>query len=264
MAVSEKIYMEYRSLLSRIDLLQKEISTFPEGELACRKNGEYMKFFRLQGDKTIYLCKKERQLASDLALKKLKEMQLGGLLKEKEEISRLIKLEQKNQHEIDTILNKDSRYCSLLQKRLDQEFMSSEQVLCKWVSEEYQKSTQHPEHLIYKTMAGVMVRSKSEVIIANALFTNKIPFRYEAALPIGEIIYYPDFTIKHPVTEEIFYFEHFGMIDKAEYLSRSMRKIEDYISVGIIPTQNLICTFETSANPLDSNYIQRIIELYFY
>ena len=49
---------------------------------------------------------------------------------------------------------------------------------------QYKCNPSHPENLIHKTMQGHLVRSKSEVIIANTLYMNQIPYRYENQLEI--------------------------------------------------------------------------------
>lgn len=62
------------------------------------------------------------------------------------------------------------------------------------------------------------MRSKSEAMIVKVLKQNKIPYRYEAKLLFGDIEMYPDFTIRHPKTGQWFYWEHFGLLDKADYV----------------------------------------------
>src|SRR5690348_14549875 len=53
------------------------------------------------------------------------------------------------------------------------------------------------EYRIHRTLADVMVRSKSEVIIANMLFDREIPFEYEKPLYAKDGSFYlPDFTIQ--------------------------------------------------------------------
>ncbi len=54
----------------------------------------------------------------------------------------------------------------------------------------------YEEGKIHRTLTDFMVRSKSEVIIANMLAERDIPFRYEVALyaPDGTF-YLPDFTV---------------------------------------------------------------------
>ena len=123
----------------------------------------------------------------------------------------------------------------------------------KWRSEAYETNHSHPENLIHTTLAGHKVRSKSEVIIANLLYTNRIPYRYEAALQLNEYTVYPDFTILHPVSNKIFYWEHFGMMDKNPYCDTACNKLKTYCYNGIFPSLQLITTYETSKHPISSD-----------
>jgi hypothetical protein len=61
-----------------------------------------------------------------------------------------------------------------------------------------------------------MVRSKSEVIIANMLFDRDIAFEYERPLyaPDGSF-YLPDFTITW--RGERYFWEHLGLLERDEY-----------------------------------------------
>ena len=77
----------------------------------------------------------------------------------------------------------------------------------------------HPEKLVVPTVTGEMVRSKSEAMILMLLEYSGIPYRYECRLDIDRKAYYPDFTIRHPYTGEIFYWEHVGMLDDPSYRS---------------------------------------------
>jgi hypothetical protein len=74
----------------------------------------------------------------------------------------------------------------------------------------------YEEGKIHSTLASYMVRSKSEVIIANMLFERDIPFRYEAPLFAKDGTFYlPDFTITW--NGEEWYWEHVGRLDLEEY-----------------------------------------------
>ena len=95
------------------------------------------------------------------------------------------------------------------------------------------------------------------------LFVNKIPFRYECELQLGEIFIYPDFTIRHPKTGEIYYWEHFGRMDDSKYNKNVPSKLQLYISNGIIPSIQLITTYETIENPLSSEKVESLIREYF-
>lgn len=69
---------------------------------------------------------------------------------------------------------------------------------------------------IHEALTGDMVRSKSEVIIANLLHEREINFWYEKPLlaPDGTL-YLPDFTIQH--RGELYFWEHLGLLSKPEY-----------------------------------------------
>lgn len=67
------------------------------------------------------------------------------------------------------------------------------------------------------------------------LLTNKIPFRYECELQLEETTLYPDFTLRHPLTGQVFYWEHFGMMDNPNYCRNATTKLQLYFSHGIIP-----------------------------
>jgi hypothetical protein len=52
----------------------------------------------------------------------------------------------------------------------------------------------YEEKLIHRTSRREMVRSKSEVIIADRLAAHGIDYTYEQPLTIGNVTKYPDFT----------------------------------------------------------------------
>jgi len=72
------------------------------------------------------------------------------------------------------------------------------------------------EGKIHRTLADIMVRSKSEVIIANMLFDREVAFEYEKPLyaPDGSF-YLPDFTIHW--RGERYFWEHLGLLAREEY-----------------------------------------------
>lgn len=68
---------------------------------------------------------------------------------------------------------------------------------------------------LYQTLSGDMVRSKSEVIIANILYERQIPFQYEAPLVVDGQCYSPDFTISW--AGKTYYWEHLGLLEQEQY-----------------------------------------------
>ena len=69
---------------------------------------------------------------------------------------------------------------------------------------------------IHQTLSGDVVRSKSEVIVANILYQSGIPFQYEKPLFAPDRSWrLPDFTIDWQGYEH--YWEHLGMLDRDDY-----------------------------------------------
>jgi len=90
---------------------------------------------------------------------------------------------------------------------------------------------------IHITARGEAVRSKSEVIIANLLHSEKIDYHYESPLEIYGVTKYPDFTIEDDDTGKKYYWEHCGMLGDVVYKRRWERKKAWYRDQQILPYQ---------------------------
>lgn len=234
-------------LQTQCDSLRNKLSTFPEGELSIQKNGTYHRWVIKKEEQSVYCPKSNRSLAKIMALKKYYSLLL---LDAEEELSLLNSYKKKSASpsrsgalSASDLLSESSPYYELLQSHFSKDKL--------------------PENLIHTTLAGHKVRSKSEVIIANLLYTNRIPYRYEAALTLNELTVYPDFTILHPATQQLFYWEHFGMMDKSTYCDAACNKLKSYCYNGIFPSMQLITTYETGKTPIRSEQVQQIITQYF-
>lgn len=129
-----------------------------------------------------------------------------------------------------------------------------------WSKEPYEKSKLWPDALKHKSQNGVLVRSKSEAMIASQLENHNIPYRYEQRLDTPDQSFYPDFTILNPEDNQIIYWEHFGLMDDEDYRKSVGNKLDAYFSVGIFQWDNLITTYETKRRPLDAQKVRRIIK----
>jgi hypothetical protein len=89
--------------------------------------------------------------------------------------------------------------------------------------------------LVHRTENGELVRSKSEVIIANALRSRDVKYLYEHDLVLGESVRYPDFTIEDSDSGKTYYWEHLGMLGDPAYDERWARKLTAYRDAGILP-----------------------------
>ncbi len=123
------------------------------------------------------------------------------------------------------------------------------------------------EHLIHRTARGEMVRSKSEVIIANALAANGIDYAYERSLTIEGVTKYPDFTIEDMESGQTLYWEHCGMLHVPSYRRRWEEKLAWFRTHGILPHHEgkgakgtLIITRDEPNGSIDSAKITKLID----
>lgn len=249
---------EYNRLDSLIIDIQEKLKIFPKGKLSCSisKKG-HSKWYQTFGKSRNYIPKANRLLAERLAVKTYFLCLLEDSIAERTALKFYL-----NHHKF----TKESEQLLLhpeFQKLLAPYYTPLSKELSDWAQAEYQHNPNHVKHLTFNAISGAKVRSKSELLIDMILYTNNIPFRYECPLQLGDITLHPDFTIRHPKTGEFFYWEHHGRADDPHYAPRIGQKIQTYIANGIIPTINLINTYETLDHPLDSATIQEIVDKYF-
>ncbi len=142
--------------------------------------------------------------------------------------------------------------------------ISDDEYIKRWQAVEYTGKLFADESQEIITERGERVRSKSEKIIADKLYALGIPYRYEYPLILeGNIKIYPDFTIlKMPAKEEV-YLEHFGMMDKSEYVANVLYKLSTYERNGIYLGVNLFITYETSKITLNTRTLDGLIKKLF-
>jgi len=124
------------------------------------------------------------------------------------------------------------------------------------------------EGLIHRTRAGDCVRSKSEVIIADLLYSKGIDYSYELPL-LGKdgLLRYPDFTIVDDASGQTVYWEHLGMMHVRPYRERWQRKLEWYGEQGILPRDEgggpsgvLVTSEDDVQGAIDSQRVERLID----
>lgn len=120
----------------------------------------------------------------------------------------------------------------------------------------------YEEKLIHKTIRGELVRSKSEVIIANALYNHNLDYVYEPELVLEGKVYRPDFKIEDADTGDVWYWEHCGMMDNPKYKKFWENKKAFYKKNGIEEDKNLIVTYDEDG-AFDSQKLEEIIKKIF-
>jgi len=248
---------ESKRLEKEIEMLSQQIEGLPKGKISISHTGKYTKWYHIIDKAKSLISKRNRILASQLATKKYLVYLKSDLEQEKNAIDfylRHHKMEKKAD-----ILYSRKEYEELISPH----FKPTSKELLHWMNSPYEKNMTHQEMLVHKTISGNTVRSKSETIIDTFLFKNKISFRYECILELNGIMIFPDFTIRHPQTGAVYYWEHFGMMDDARYSKNVGAKLQLYINNGIIPGIQLITTYETKEEPLSIEYVEKLIEYYF-
>ncbi len=109
------------------------------------------------------------------------------------------------------------------------------------------------EHLIHRTEKGHLVRSKSELVIANMLFQLGIPYEYErvceGTTAPGRLR--PDFSFV-TADGDLIIWEHLGMLSRPDYKRGWDWKCEWYTRNGFVEGKTLFISTEDAQNGLDS------------
>ena len=111
----------------------------------------------------------------------------------------------------------------------------------------------YAEHLIHRTQKGHLVRSKSELVIANMLYQMGIDYEYERVYEgtsePGRMR--PDFSFVTPDGELIIW-EHLGLLDRPDYKRGWKWKHNWYKQNGFTDGESLFTSTEDTENGLDS------------
>lgn len=232
------------SLDNRINWLEREITCTQKSLEAITEEGTIyptqkdgnVKWYVWKNGRREYLSKKNDKEIRNLVNKKYLELYLKDTINE----LKLLETNRKARKKYKT---------DYAQKMLMQKHYSSI-LLAVDKKEDEKPQILNPEALKFYTKMGIIVRSKSEVIIATALYDNNIKFEYEKPFKSSNGIYYPDFTIEKK-NGDIILWEHLGLIDNPDYRNKAYRKILKYNENGYYQGKNLILTYETAESPLD-------------
>lgn len=113
------------------------------------------------------------------------------------------------------------------------------------------------ERLIHRTLRGEMVRSKSELVIANHLHGEFMEYQYERPLERNGDRKLPDFTFISPAGDEVVW-EHLGLLHQADYADAWASKKKWYWAHGFREDQNLFWTADDKKGGLDSTAVAAV------
>ncbi len=111
----------------------------------------------------------------------------------------------------------------------------------------------YAEHLVHRTEKGHLVRSKSELVIANMLHRMEIDYEYErvcdGTTEPGRLR--PDFSFVTP-DGDLIVWEHLGMLDRPDYKRGWDWKQRWYERNGFVKGETLFTSCERTGQGLDS------------
>jgi len=180
---------------------------------------------------------------------------------------RVVVLHQGDLSELRTLATDDNaviprRFTNLFEKQNSEMLPSPVQVNGKWMDEK----------LIHRSRRGTPLRSKSEVIIDDALAAHGVVAGYEIPFHStdGKEHRLPDFTIDDQAMGRVILWEHCGMLADEGYRSRWESKLQWYRANGVLPLEEgggeratLVVTQDDERGGIDGRQIDDLIQQLF-
>ena len=150
------------------------------------------------------------------------------------------------------------RFTNLFEKQDPQMLPAPVEVNGKWMDEK----------LIHRSRRGTALRSKSEVIIDDALAAHSVVAGYEVPFYSrdGKHHRLPDFTVDDQAMGRTILWEHCGMLTDEEYRKRWQRKLQWYRDNGVLPLEEgggergtLVVTQDDERGGIDGRQIDALI-----
>ena len=239
--------------------LDSELAGMPAGNLRICKSNNRTQYYHHKSDSIqdhgTYIPVAQHDLAGQLA-QKAYDRKVYDLVSRRLRQLTLITKDYKDD-EIEEIYRKMTNERKNLVTPVEK---TGRQQIEEWINTEYTGKGFKEDDVFIYTENGERVRSKTEKIIADYLYHNNIPYKYEKPLLLkGYGTVYPDFTLLSPHNYEELYWEHEGRMDDQAYAASAVKKIKSYEENGIYAGERLILTFETQKTVLNTGDIERVV-----
>lgn len=191
----------FHELVKRKEFLEELMTTIrqmveklPEGKLRISNDKGIMHYYRVSEQKDTcgkYIPKKNYELACQLAQKDY----VQKLYREAESEWKSINfyLKKHGEKDLEDIYTNLNPYRKGIVEPL---VLSDEMYIQQWENELFETNKYYPGEKVYPTKKDEMVRSKSEVLLADMYYELGIPYRYEAKLELkNNKVRYSDFTL---------------------------------------------------------------------
>lgn len=239
---------------------KKRLEKAPSEKLRIGRKDKFFQYYiRKNGEKSgIYIKKADMDTILLLAQKKYDEAFVTQSEPELKMIQKILKVYSSKKQELSSVFPWE------IKSKMDIAEWSDEDYAERWQNIPFVPKKIGKDVPFHVTARGEQVRSKSEEMIANALYSRGIPYKYECPLKIysGDIRY-PDFTILNPYTRKVVFLEHLGKMDDPNYVEMNLQRIRDYEKTGIFLGKELLITMETQKMPLNTKQIDDFISKHF-
>ena len=253
-----------RDLSRLMERIAKSQASLPVGNLQVLSCSGRTRFYQYFGDGAPrkYLNRSQEALVTALAQKRYLQQVYVAAQAKKKAVDQCVAIMKSDAYSFDLASVYEALPAQLRSRVKPVESFDAEYAR-KWQKKKFHRSQMRYE-AVFKTKRGELVRSKSELIIADRLFDAGIPYHYEVEFRnvYGSLVARPDFYVLNPRTRKTYLWEHFGMLDNPEYANDYVRKMNLYAAYGFYLGENLIATFESSQHPLTTEQIQKTIEKY--
>ena len=289
--ITAQLQERIEQLEKLLAIKEKALKKAPEGSLRVSKSHGAVQYYqKINKDEKNgrYLDSAHREVAQKLA-QKAYNLKLVPVIKKElallqAALTKIREISQGGEISLNVLnqVNPDSRALITTATLTDAQYAAA------WLSQKYKGRPFQPDAQELYAAGGIRVRSKSEVIIADTLTRLGIPYHYEFPLTLksggrgqsagtspqnedtssqnagarSKITIYPDFLCLNIRTRQEFIWEHFGLMDDADYSAQVSRKLNTYNENGIFPGHNLIITVETALLPPNTKHIENLINTF--
>ena len=258
--LKELLLAEEARLEEIVNKASRHLKDAPKGTLRLSQSNNYLQFYHCteENKQGKYIIKGNDELIQKLAQKTYDDKVLRLAEKRLNQLKKILR--DYEDDEIEEIFLKEHRVRQGLILPIEPTW---EQILEEWKAKEYQAKGYGDGMSMIMTERGERVRSKSEKIMADYFYRNKIEYKYECPIYLkGMGVVYPDFTFLSPKLRKEIYWEHCGMVDDPSYARNMVRKLDAYENTGIFIGERLILTYETEQSILSTKKIEQMIEKY--
>lgn len=247
-------------------MLSKRLSRAPAGVLNVSPHRGGFQYFRVTaktGRKGEYIPERKMSLASAIAQRDYDAKMLAEIQRQRGALEKCVA-----KYDVSVAENLYAQLHPARRSLVAPLVYPDDDFVARWSAVNYSGRGFDADGPMLMTARGERVRSKSEIIIADALFRRGIPYRYEyphelllaGARNRKRIVVYPDFTCLNVRTHREIVWEHFGMIDVPEYCQNMASKMEMYLQNGFCMGKNFVMTTETHDRPLNSMMVEAMLE----